>query len=93
MLELRDEKVIRKYVLLPLVARDCFLSAVILVAASFLLNAADAVFFYRRDAYHWYEAEDGVVVSTDYCTDPQEEYGQYDSAYIRISVSVPDAWE
>lgn len=46
-----------------------------------------------EDAYNWYEAEDGVVVSTDYCTDPEEEYGQYDSAYIRISVSVPDAWD
>lgn len=51
MLEPRDEKLIRKYVLLPLVARDAFLSAVILVGASFALNAADAVFFYRRDAY------------------------------------------
>lgn len=46
-----------------------------------------------ENAYNWYEAEDGVVVSTDYFTYPEEEYGEYDSAYIRVSAEVPDAWE
>lgn len=46
-----------------------------------------------EEAYTWYDTDDGLTVSTDYCTDPEEEYGQYDSAYIRVRVSDPNAWE
>ena len=46
-----------------------------------------------ENTYTWYEADDGVVVSADYCTYPEEEYGEYDSAYVRVSVTCPDAWE
>lgn len=46
-----------------------------------------------ENAYTWYEAEDGVTVSTDYFTYPEEEYGEYDCAYIRVAVTCPDAWD
>ena len=34
-----------------------------------------------------------MTVSTDYYTYPEEEYGEYDCAYIRVAVSCPNAWE
>ena len=37
--------------------------------------------------------KDGVTVSTDYFTYPEEEYGEYDCAYIRVAVTCPDAWD
>lgn len=46
-----------------------------------------------ENTYSWYEAEDGVTVSTDYFTYPEEEYGEYDCAYIRVAVTCPDAWD
>ena len=46
-----------------------------------------------ENTYSWQEEADGVTVSTDYYTYPEEEYGEYDCAYIRVAVSCPDAWE
>lgn len=46
-----------------------------------------------ENTYTWYEAQDGVTVSTDYYTYPEEEYGEYDCAYVRVVVTCPDAWE
>lgn len=46
-----------------------------------------------ENTYSWQEAADGVTVSTDFCTYPEEEYGEYDCAYIRVAVTCPDAWE
>ena len=46
-----------------------------------------------ENTYSWQEEADGVTVSTDYYTYPEEEYGEYDCAYIRVAVTCPDAWE